>query len=376
MSGLKAAGLIVAAGMSSRMGSFKPLLDLDGKPLICRTAESLLQGGAEQVAVVTGRNSAAVEQVLTAYDNVTLLHNADYETTAMFDSIKLGLQQLRQYDAILFLPGDVPCIRSETVRLLLQQWQIQRPDVLHPLYPDANGQSAQWHPPIISGDLIPALLQYDGPQGLKGALAVLAQRVEQLPVPDAGCTMDADYMEDYQKLCAYWSRRYYPDLADCQMFYQLADTPEQVQQHCIAVAQKALELGKALQQRGISLNLELLESAALLHDICRAQANHAAAGADFLRQYGLEQTADLVAVHMDWPTGQAVVLNEASLLYIADKLVSGDGKVSLLERFAQKEQRYHDRPEILANILQRKQIAVQILDLLQQMGITATELVS
>lgn len=122
--------------------------------------------------------------------------------------------------------------------------------------------------------------------------------------------------------------------------------------------------------------MELLESAALLHDICRAQANHAAAGADFLRQYGLEQTADLVAVHMDWPTGQAVVLNEASLLYIADKLVSGDGKVSLLERFAQKEQRYHDRPEILANILQRKQIAVQILDLLQQMGITATELVS
>lgn len=120
MSGLKAAGLIVAAGMSSRMGSFKPLLDLDGKPLICRTAESLLQGGAEQVAVVTGRNSAAVEQVLTAYDNVTLLHNADYETTAMFDSIKLGLQQLRQYDAILFYPGDVPCIRSETVRLLLQ----------------------------------------------------------------------------------------------------------------------------------------------------------------------------------------------------------------------------------------------------------------
>ena len=79
---------------------------------------------------------------------------------------------------------------------------------------------------------------------------------------------------------------------------------------------------------------------------------------------------------MDWPTGQAVVLNEASLLYIADKLVSGDGQVSLLERFAQKERRYHDRPEILANILQRKQIAVQILDLLQQMGITATELVS
>lgn len=366
MSGLKAAGLIAAAGMSSRMGAFKPLLDLDGKPLICRTVDSLLQGGADQVVVVTGRNGAAVQQALVDYAKVTVLHNAAYETTAMFDSICMGLRELQQFDAVLFLPGDVPCIRPETVCCLLEHWQQQRPDVLYPLYPDADGQLMQWHPPVMNGRLIPALLQYDGTQGLKGALALSGKRTGQLLLPDAGCTMDADYTEDYQRLCAYWPRRYYPDMSDCQVFYQLAETPEAVQQHCAAVARKAVELGQTLQQHGVSIQLDLLESAALLHDICRTQESHAQAGAAFLRHYGLHEVAALVAVHMDWPQEQPVLLNEAALLYLADKLVTGNQQVSLEQRFAEKKKKFQHQPEVLGKILQRKQTALQILELSQE----------
>lgn len=366
MSGLRVAGLVAAAGMSSRMGAFKPLLDLDGKPLICRTVDSLLQGGAEQVVVVTGRNGAAVQQALANYADVTVLHNDAYETTAMFNSICIGLQELQQFDAVLFLPGDVPCIRPETVRCLLKQWQQRQPDVLYPLYPDADGRLMQWHPPVISGRLIPALLQYDGAQGLKGGLALLGKRTEQLLMPDAGCTMDADYAEDYQRLCAYWARRYYPNIDDCRIFYQLAETPETVQQHCEAVARKAVNLGQELQQHGESIQFDLLESAALLHDICRTQENHGQAGADFLRRYGLHEVADLVAVHMDWPQEQSIILNEAALLYLADKLVTGNQQVSLAQRFAEKEKKFHDQPAVLEKILHRKQTALQILELLQE----------
>ncbi len=366
MSGIKAAGLITAAGMSSRMGAFKPLLDLDGKPLICRTAESLLQGGATQVVVVTGLNGAAVQQALKEYSQVTVLHNAAYETTAMYDSLCLGLRQLQQYDAVLFLPGDVPCVRSETVRCLLEQWQEQRPDVLYPLYYNETGEPVRWHPPIISGRLIPALLQYNGERGLQGALAALAKITEEMFVPDAGCAMDADYAEDYRKLCACWPRRYYPAQAACQAFYDLAGTPEAVQQHCAAVAQKAVELGQLLQQRGVSVQLKALESAALLHDVCRTQENHAQAGAAFLRRYGLCEVADLVAMHMDWPQEQPVILNEAALLYLADKLVTGNQQISLRQRFAEKEKKFQQQPEVLEKILHRKQIALQIIELLRK----------
>ncbi len=246
MSVIKATGLVVAAGLSSRMGAFKPLLDLAGKPLICRTVKSLLQGGAEQVVVVTGRN----QQAITGTGKLS--------QTTMYDSIKLGLQQLPVCDVVLFLPADVPSIRPETIGLLLHRWEQTRPDVLLPVY-----QNACWHPPLIAGNQLAQLLQYHGDGGLKTALETLCENIETEIVPDVGCTLDADYQKDYAYICRYWPRRYRPDWTHCQCFYQLAATPEPVQRHCRAVAEKAPELGKLLQQKGVLLQLDLLESAAL-----------------------------------------------------------------------------------------------------------------
>lgn len=368
MSGIKSAGLITVAGQSSRMGAFKPLLDLYGKPLICRTVESLLFGGVEQIVIVTGSNHLAVAQALANYEKVRIVTNYHYADTAMFDSVKLGLRQLRGSEAVLFMPGDVPCIRPETVQLLLQQWQRRQPDVLYPVYEHEN-----WHPPVLNGLFIEQLLQYDGERGLKGALAKLCTTVEQIAVPDAGCTMDADYRADYKAICHYWPRRYYPNLEHCQAFYMIAETPVSVQQHCFAVALTAMKIGKELQQHQIYLQLDLLESAAFLHDVCRTEPQHAQIGAAFLRYYGLEAVADLVAVHMDWPSEQPIQINEMAVLYLADKLVSGNQQVSLAQRFAQKQKQYQNQPEILKQIQSRAQIALQIIQLLQTFGLEIEE---
>ena len=361
MPGVKAAGLISVAGLSSRMGAFKPLLDLSGKPLICRTIESLLRGGVQQVTVVTGRNRDAIARVVQKYPQVRLVYNADYAATAMFDSIKLGLQQMHDMDAVVFLPADVPAVRPETVRVLLQQWEKQKPDVLLPVY-----QGQPWHPPVISARLLPQLLQYNGTGGLKGALKVLGTSREHMLVPDKGCTMDADYVEDYQRLCQYWPLRDVPDTEVCQILYQLAGTPEPVQQHCEAVAQKAMELGEQLQQNGNALELHLLESAARLHDICRTEPSHAQAGAEFLRQYGFYRIADLVAVHMDWPEERIIQLDEAAVLYLADKLVSGNQNIPLDQRFVEKMKKFADNPEIVTAIKRRYEIAAEILCQMEQ----------
>lgn len=178
--------------------------------------------------------------------------------------------------------------------------------------------------------------------------------------------MDADYVEDYQRLCHYWPLRDVPDRDVCQILYQLAETPEPVQQHCEAVAQKAMELGKQLQQNGIALQLNLLESAARLHDICRTESSHAQAGAEFLRQYGFYRIADLVAVHMDWPEERAIHLDETAVLYLADKLVSGNQRVPLEQRFAEKMEKFADNAEIEAKIKRRYEVAAEILQQLEQ----------
>ena len=101
-----------------------------------------------------------------------------------------------------------------------------------------------------------------------------------------------------------------------------------VMAHCRAVAAEALRIAEALP---LPLDREQLESAALLHDCARGEAEHARLGAAWLRELGYEQAAALVERHHDL---EAAELDEAAVLYLADKLVREDKRVGLEERFA------------------------------------------
>lgn len=102
---------------------------------------------------------------------------------------------------------------------------------------------------------------------------------------------------------------------------------ERVAAHSRAVAEEMLRIAAALP---LTLDRELLESAALLHDVARAQPNHAALGGEWLRELGYDRAAELVESHHDWVGG---VPDESAILYIADKCVREDRRVSLRERF-------------------------------------------
>ena len=85
-------GLILAAGMSSRMGAFKPLMPLRGKTMIENTVDSVLDGGAKQVVVVTGYRGEELEQVLRRRYGAELIlaRNPDFCKTDMMESIRIG----------------------------------------------------------------------------------------------------------------------------------------------------------------------------------------------------------------------------------------------------------------------------------------------
>ena len=102
---------------------------------------------------------------------------------------------------------------------------------------------------------------------------------------------------------------------------------ERIEAHCRAVARQAVRIAEALPVR---LDRELLESAALLHDVARAQPDHAAAAAAYLRDLGYDRAADLVALHHDQ---DGATLDEAAILFLADKCVAEDRVVPLAERF-------------------------------------------
>ena len=191
---MQTAALIVAAGMSSRMGDFKPMLSIGSITIAQRVVATFHQAGIEKIVMVTGYQAVTLERHLSG-SGVIFLRNDHYETTQMFDSVKIGLEYLMdKCDRVLFTPVDVPLFTAETVRRLL--------DANAALAcPVCDGQ--QGHPLLISAALLPKILSDCGEQGLKGAVSRCGTAMTAVAVNDPGTLRDADTPEDYSALVEY-----------------------------------------------------------------------------------------------------------------------------------------------------------------------------
>ena len=112
------AGVVAAAGLSSRMNAFKPLLRHGGTTIIESTVESLLASGAEQVFVVVGHQGRSIEALFRGHPRVRCVENPRYADGDMFASVRIGLSCAAAYDKVLFLPGDMPAVEPAVCRAL------------------------------------------------------------------------------------------------------------------------------------------------------------------------------------------------------------------------------------------------------------------
>ena len=191
---MKYAALITAAGMSSRMGDFKPMLNLGAISIAQRVVSTFRQAGVDRIVMVTGCNAQELERHL-AGNGITFLRNGDYEHTQMFDSVRIGLEYLRgKCGAVLFTPVDIPLFTVSTVKTLISSAL----PLASPVYSGETG-----HPILISAGLIDGILADSGEGGLRGALMRCGEEMRLLDVPDEGILYDADTPEDYSRLLNY-----------------------------------------------------------------------------------------------------------------------------------------------------------------------------
>ena len=124
--------VIMASGLGKRFGSNKLMADFQGKPMIQRALVATA-GLFSQCVVVTRHEDVAA---LCREQNLdVVLHDLPYRS----DTVRLGLEALGDLDACMFLPGDQPLLRRETVANLLQNWQ-QHPDcIIRPIHEDTEG---------------------------------------------------------------------------------------------------------------------------------------------------------------------------------------------------------------------------------------------
>ena len=189
---MKCCAVVVAAGLSSRMKSFKPLLPICGRPAIVHLLHTLFSAGVSHCIVVTGHRHEDIQRVCASLDSITFVHNPNYAVTQMFDSARLGFAAVPpDCNRVLFTPADVPLIPSEVVATLTE-----RDDPL--LFP--SYQMRRGHPMALDSTYLPYLLTYTGPGGLRGALALLPIPPAYLVVNDPRVLLDMDTPSDYQTL--------------------------------------------------------------------------------------------------------------------------------------------------------------------------------
>ena len=183
--------LILAAGCSSRMAGFKPLLRIGENTLIEHAIALFRRSGIEDIVTVVGHRAQDLLPVVQGAASRWVINPTYHE--GMFSSIQQGVGALGSaVEAFFLLPVDIPLVQPATVRQLVDAFdQHQAPPVCYP-----RCQSRRGHPPLIHAGLNDPIRAYEGPGGMRGFLRGFEERAVDIGVEDPFIHLDADTDED------------------------------------------------------------------------------------------------------------------------------------------------------------------------------------
>lgn len=202
MSSKNVTAILLAAGMSRRMG--RPKLDLPWgeSTVIGQVASSLAEGGAGaglgRILVVTGGARRQVERALGQVHlpvPLELVYNPDYARGEMLSSLQVGLGTLQTgIRGVLVCLGDQPQMRSDTVRQVLQAYQAVDQPLVVPSYAMRRG-----HPWVIDRSLWAQALALQPPHTLRDFLTDHQALIQYVLVDTPTILDDLDTPQDYQR---------------------------------------------------------------------------------------------------------------------------------------------------------------------------------
>ncbi|HHY91105.1 MAG TPA: NTP transferase domain-containing protein [Clostridiales bacterium] len=352
----KVAGLILAAGYSSRMGDFKPLLPFGKENALLRQINAFRRAGVQDVCVVVGHHA---ERLIPVVENAGAqwVLNSDYHK-GMFSSVQTGVRKLAGLGCggFFLLPVDYPLIRWWIIRVLQHTYQKEDKKIFYPCFRREKG-----HPPLISADYIEEIIEFSGEGGLRQVLARHERESMHVEVEEESVLLDMDTPEAYQSLLKYYDQSGYLEEEKCFELLDREKVNPDVIAHGKKVAEVAAMIGIALKQKGCFLNLHQIVCAGLLHDIAKGRPDHAKAGAAMVLQFlNNPKIAEIVGSHMELGDRDVTVLDEVALVYLADKLVRGTKVVSLEERLQATLEKFKGDPSAVPFAVARIQKAEQL----------------
>lgn len=187
------AAVVLAAGLSRRMGRPKLPLPWGEKTVIEKVVQSVLDGGVEQVLVVTGGARQEVEAALDRWP-VQFVFNPHYADQEMLVSLQIGLRALGgDIVAALVCLGDQPQIQAEVVRKIYEAYQQDQSAIVVPSYHMRRG-----HPWLLPREHWNEVLALPAESNLRAYLQTNAGIIHYVVVDTPSILADLDTPQDYQ----------------------------------------------------------------------------------------------------------------------------------------------------------------------------------
>jgi molybdenum cofactor cytidylyltransferase len=343
--------VIPAAGLSSRMQAFKPLLHINNKTVADHVI-SLFQKCNIDVVLVTGWRQQELISGIKSRD-VMFTENPDYRN-GMFSSVQAGLIQVNpSCKGVFIMPVDVPLVRPATVKRLLTAAAANPDRIIYPTFASKHG-----HPTFLPTILIPEVMNWTKEGGLKAVLGFHSELRYEVKVADENIHFDIDEPEDFSQMEERLRKYDIPTPAECDAILDISGTADNIRAHCRKVAEIAVIISRALANSGNTVDTEAIKAGAILHDVAREEPRHSAAGSRILHEFGFDRIANIVETHTELPLNITPSL-EAKIVFLADKFVRREEIVSIEERYSASSRNYATTPEIAAIVQRRKEQALK-----------------
>lgn len=190
-------GLVLSGGASSRMGTPKATLKAGGTSFLARAAGSLLEGGCEEVVVVTGSHHAEIVAEVDTWPGTWPVRVVRNTTPGgdQLSSIGTGLDLLDHpgIHGVVIGLVDHPFVAAATVARLREAFARTGAPVVRPRFGGRHGH------PVLFGRAAFDALRAPSPDGAKSVLRLFASTQVWVDVDDEGVILDVDTPDDYAR---------------------------------------------------------------------------------------------------------------------------------------------------------------------------------
>ena len=195
------AGIVLAAGTSTRFGTFKLLQPLGDKFLLEWVLDTCLDSKLERIFLVLGYKQDEITRALAhtiKHPRLSIVYNSNYQN-GQSTSLRAGLNEIKGFfPSVMFILGDQPLIDNRTLNAILERYWHSPKSICAPFFNNRRG-----NPVIFSEKFYSQIERIGGDKGAREIIEHNAKDVLRIDLNQPSFFYDVDTRKDMQQVSAF-----------------------------------------------------------------------------------------------------------------------------------------------------------------------------